>query len=326
MRVTFLLLLLANLVFFAWATLIDVAPEPPVNDSIAHLPRLKLLSEVRARQPQPASSQMPAPAGAPAPTNGASPGNSGTSSAASGTSAASAAQSSSASGDPVGSSAPSPAPLATADRCVTIGPFSDTQRASEATDLLRERGFLPRPRDEESRQQPGYWVYIGDLPSQPAAMSAVRRLERNGVTDARIMPASDVAGRRVSVGLFSRRADAERRARAVGALGLDARIEQQHAAATAHWVDVNLDSSTQVLPAESLLALEEDGSRLEIAECPSGAQASAADARAGEAGSASEKPGTAPSVRTGTQTAAPTPASRPPLSKPLAAQGMPQSG
>ena len=45
MRNVFLTLLFVNLAYFAWSHWIDKPPPPPVNESIARLPRLKLASE-----------------------------------------------------------------------------------------------------------------------------------------------------------------------------------------------------------------------------------------------------------------------------------------
>ena len=45
MKKVFLALLFANLAYFAWSQWIDTPPPPPVNESIARLPRLKLASE-----------------------------------------------------------------------------------------------------------------------------------------------------------------------------------------------------------------------------------------------------------------------------------------
>src|ERR671925_417059 len=45
MRRAFFALLLWNLGYFAWSHWIDTPPPPPVNESIARLPRLKLASE-----------------------------------------------------------------------------------------------------------------------------------------------------------------------------------------------------------------------------------------------------------------------------------------
>ncbi len=316
MRATFFLLLLANLAFLAWATLIDVAPEPP-SDSIGQLPRLQLLSEVKERQQAASPASAAAKGVLPAP-NGGPTSTSGTPAMTNGGSAASATQSSAASGgpaaSPTASSAATLAATVSAERCVTIGPFGDPGQASQATALLQDRGFAPRPRIEDSHQPHGYWVYIGGLKSASAETSAVQLLERSGVTDAKIMPTSDEEGRRVSVGLFTRRGDAERRARAVRSLGLSVQIEEQRQAEVASWVDVDLDSSAQALPTESLLALEEDGSKLEIAECPSDARPSGQGVTPVKSGSVA-----APA-------APPVPASKPALAKPLTAAGLPKPG
>ncbi len=324
MRAALFLLLLANLAFFAWATLIDVAPEPP-SDSIAQLPRLQLLSEVKGREPA-ASPASAAAKGVPPATSGAPASTGGTPAPTNGTSTTTATQGSTATVDPAASptasaaashaatAAVSPAGTAGAERCVTIGPFEDPERVSEAIALLQGRGFAPRPRVEESHQPQGYWVYIGGLKSASAETSTVQLLERNGVTDAKIMPSSDGEGRRVSVGLFTRRGDADRRARAVRSLGLSVQIEEQRQAKAASWLDVDLDSSPQALPTESLLTLEEDGSKLEIAECPSGTESSGQAVTPDKSGAAIV-PAT-PLV----------PTSKPALAEPLTSEGSPKPG
>jgi hypothetical protein len=53
-RLAFFTLLFINLVYFAWAHWIDAPRAAPVNDAIAHLPRLKLVDELPpAERPQP---------------------------------------------------------------------------------------------------------------------------------------------------------------------------------------------------------------------------------------------------------------------------------
>jgi SPOR domain len=288
-RATFLLLLFANLAFLGWAALIDAPPEPPQSDSISNLPQLKLLSEVRRK----ASSVDPAPAGgsrALVPAAPAAGSNITTAPAANGSAVAATPAGALSTGatragaDSAGSAATPGASASSASliaqsypaggrdaagasrRCITIGPFTDPENAREAADVLRERGFVPHGRTAANRSPQGYWVFVGGLKTPADETSVLHRLERNGISDAKAMPTSD-AGRRVSVGLFNAIDGAERRARAVRNLGLDAQIEPRPAPET-HWVDVDLDSSGQSLPAEGLLSLEEAGSRLEIKECP----------------------------------------------------------
>lgn len=77
LRTIFLALLLANLIFFAWANLIDVTPPPP-NDALGPVPRLELASEVKARPARgtvPAEIRVPAATEVPAATKIATPAN-----------------------------------------------------------------------------------------------------------------------------------------------------------------------------------------------------------------------------------------------------------
>jgi hypothetical protein len=50
-RNVFLAVVFANLAYFAWSHWIDKPPPPPVNESIARLPRLKLAQERPAPRP-----------------------------------------------------------------------------------------------------------------------------------------------------------------------------------------------------------------------------------------------------------------------------------
>ena len=287
LRAAFFLLLFANLAFFGWAHLVDVEPEPLPDESLQHLPKLKLLSEVQ----NPASAQGSPAAASPGASSAAARGapRTGTASASSrpvppapGKLSASSSNGAAAGRRPGAAAAVAPLASASAaprsaQRCVTVGPFNDTERVDQAADLLGERGFKLRERTAQSSEI-GYWVYVGGLKSGSDQSDVVRRLQQNGIADAHVMPDSD-KGRRVSVGFFSGRDGAERRARAVRGLGLHADIDKRTQSAASHWVDVDLDSSTQSLPTEGLLSLQEIGSRLEIKECPTGERVSGSGER-----------------------------------------------
>jgi len=268
LRAAIFALVFANLAFFGWAHLVDVAPEPPPSESIEHLPQLKLLSEVQNSSAA-ARSSVTRRAQA---SSGTSNSGGASVSASGGASVSAGAGSSSSSA--ANQAVPAPATPVTriaaasgsAQRCVTVGPFNDPDRVARASDILRERGFTIHDRIEQVPEQ-GFWVFVGDLRSESDETTVVRKLQQNGVSDATAMPDSN-AGRRVSVGFFTAQDGAERRARTVRGLGLHADIEKRTQDAPVHWVDVNIDSSTQSLPAEGLLSLEESGERLEIKECP----------------------------------------------------------
>jgi len=133
--------------------------------------------------------------------------------------------------------------------CTSIGPFNDLASAVKAAAALTERGFSPRQRVEEGETVEGYWVYVGGMGSDDDVARVVQRLEKSGFTDAHVMKEA-AEGRRVSVGLFSKRERAEHRALAVQHMGLDPQIAERRFPGTVYWVDVTLEPS-RTLPTQS---------------------------------------------------------------------------
>lgn len=214
MRAIFLTLLLANLVFLAWANLIDVRPPPP-DDTLGSLPRLELMSEARGLPPRgiaPADARAPATPAAPTATRAAAPAGGATPPAEVVTPAAGTHGTSQALAP---GSVPVPVPRLRQPQGQRQGKVQDHAHG-QAQSQAQARG---------RSQGQGYWVFIGGLQSQPQAEGVLRRLERSGISDAKVMRASDTQGARVSVGLFTRWTDAERRASAVRRAGLDAEID-----------------------------------------------------------------------------------------------------
>lgn len=237
MRIAFFVLLAINLVYLAWAGWID-APTPPavVAKTGPVLPELKLASE-----------------GAPTDqTKLATP-----------DALASQRLAALASNDvpPAG---------ATNTRCVSIGPFSDLARAARGAALLHDRGFNPKQRAEQGEMWEGFWVYVGGLKSAADEAKVVKTLERAGINDAHAMPDRD-EGRRVSVGLFTEKERAEKRAAAVKRLGYTAEVVERKQPGTIYWVDLELGASDRTVPTEGLLSDEDAGARLEIRVCPGSA-------------------------------------------------------
>jgi hypothetical protein len=229
-------LLFVNLAFMAWAHWIDVPFEPPVNQADARLPRLVFAADAPAAAPKVIPAAVTAPAVAPAAAAG-----------------------------------PSDASIATlsptARRCVSVGPFNDAAQAERAGSLLQERGLAPQQRSEASDALEGYWVYVGGLKSAADETRALHTLQEAGISDARAMAAAD-DGRRVSVGLFSDRTRAEKRARAVEHLGFSPDIVERHKNAPVFWLDLDLGTSDAAVPTEGLALADPSGSRIQIKVCP----------------------------------------------------------
>jgi len=174
--------------------------------------------------------------------------------------------------EPLPGTAQSAAPTAAtapSGRCVTVGPFSDLVLSAAAATLLQTRGFTPTQRDEPGQDLVSYWVYLDNVPSDAAANRLLLELRAIGLTDVHTMPATSGEPRRVSVGLFTERGGAERRARAVK-IGLDATpvITEQHNSQASYWVDVTLSSPGGAVSTEGLLPPAVKGGHLGVRDCP----------------------------------------------------------
>lgn len=219
MRLAFIALLCLNIAYFAWANWVDAPRPAPVNESITHLPRLKLAEEVPpAERPQAQTAQKTS--------------------------------------------------LTPAAACLSVGPFADEDSGARAAALLKRRGFEPHRRAGQGPVTQNYWVYVSGL-SQPEADAALVTLERSGIQDARVVPESSPAGRRVSLGIYSERGRAERRAEAVRQSGLTAEIAERKLGATVYWIDLTAPAGidADAVPVKDLPA-DRSTSRIGVQPCP----------------------------------------------------------
>lgn len=245
MRVAFFGLLAVNLVYLAWAGWIDAPARPAVVAKTGRaLPELALATEAAPADqtqltPRSAADTPPAKRIAALASNDLPPAG------------------------------------ASNTRCVSVGPFADLARAARGAALLRDRGFNPQQRAEQGDLWEGFWVYVGGLKSAADEAKVVKTLERAGISDAHTMP-EGTDGRRVSVGLFSERDRAEKRASAVKRLGYTAEIVERKQPSTVYWVDLQLSANDRTVPTEGLLSDGDAGARLEIRVCPASAPAPAA--------------------------------------------------
>jgi hypothetical protein len=151
--------------------------------------------------------------------------------------------------------------------CFSVGPFGDLDNSAHAAALLKQKGFDPRQRAEEGQMSEGYWVYVGGLSSQSEADHALVTLERNGIKDALVMPETPDAGRRLSLGVYSERSRAERRAEAVRQTGLKIEVAERKIPGTLYWVDLAPLAGMNSIPIQGLFA-EGVSSRISVQPCP----------------------------------------------------------
>jgi cell division septation protein DedD len=266
-RAVFFLLVFANLAFLAWAEWVD-APQPaPANEAYAKLPRLKLVNELPATDARPSSGNDSA--------NGAG------------------------SARKTALELTPPTPVATS-RCLSVGPFDDQPSATRGASQLREQGLAPRQRIEKGEISKGFWVYIGGLKTDGDVADVLRTLEQSHIEDAHVMSdAGDV--HRVSVGLFSERGRADRRAESLQKLGLHPEVAERKLPATLFWMDMDLPAGSASPTAPTVQDAASTGgaaSRVGFLPCPTGAP---------PYGTSPSSPGTAEPFRTKVAGAAPAP-------------------
>jgi hypothetical protein len=254
-RAIFLALLSANLLFLAWARWIDGPRDAGARDSLAGLPRLQLVTESPAGRKHTSAISIPWP-----PPDLAMPSRVTLATPSPSTSALAAAEKTSV------------RPGGSAQTCTSVGPFNDIASAARAAGLLTQRGFHLQQRAEEGETIEGYWVFVGGMQSDDEVGRVVGRLDRSGFTDAHIMK-NYSTNRRVSVGMFSTREGAERRAAAIRNMGLEPEIAERKFPGTIYWVDVTLNRGPEFkqLPPEYSFA-DIGHAKVEMQPCPAGSR------------------------------------------------------
>lgn len=178
--------------------------------------------------------------------------------------------------------------------CLSVGPFGDLANSAQAAAILKAKGFDTKQRAEAAQTSEGYWVFIGGMKSQAETDHALATLEKSGIKDALVMPETADAGRRLSLGLYSDKARAERRAESVQKSGLKAEVAERKIPGSIYWVDLTPPPGINSVPLQDLFAEGVD-SRIAVQPCPVPSQ------------SASTPGGSAPSPAARTPVASATP-------------------
>ena len=151
--------------------------------------------------------------------------------------------------------------------CVSIGPFGDIGSSARAAAVLKDKGFDPQQRAVAGETSDGFWVYVGGLKTDSQVDRVRQDLIFHGIADAQAMADAGAADRRVSVGLFSERERADKRARQVQHLGLKAEVAERRLPVSMYWVDVTPPTENSSVPIDDLLA-EGVGSKVGVQACP----------------------------------------------------------
>lgn len=151
----------------------------------------------------------------------------------------------------------------TGGRCVTVGPFPTTELAARARATLTDSGYDSVPREVQTRDVDGFWVFLEAPTSAAAEKRLLDRLKRGGIADAQTV--GEGASRRISLGLFSEEARAIAQSERVARLQLLPQIEAREKDTTSIWLDLQLKSGAAPLEGQKFRAGE---SELEFRPCP----------------------------------------------------------
>lgn len=173
--------------------------------------------------------------------------------------------------------------------CFSVGPFGDADNSARAMGILKQKGFEPKQRADQGQTQDGYWVFV-NMKDQSEIDRALVTLEHGGIRDAIIMPVTpDVGGRRLSLGVYTDRARAEKRAQLVQQTGLKGEVGERKLPATQYWLDMAPLTGTNSVPMQDLFA-EGVSSKITVQPCPASVSAppAPADGAAGATGNANQ--------------------------------------
>ncbi|HKT72036.1 MAG TPA: hypothetical protein VJQ47_04040 [Steroidobacteraceae bacterium] len=159
--------------------------------------------------------------------------------------------------------------------CYSIGPLADLTRAARIAGMLHERGITSRQRTEDGETSEGFWVHIDSVQGAAEASRVMTDLEHHGIDDARRMAEGD----RISVGLFSERSRAERRAKAVQKLGYNPQVTERSLPGIVYWLDVTVEGEAQPLQG---VAWNDTHTQATVRRCPQAPAQQAEDSVPGD--------------------------------------------
>ena len=154
--------------------------------------------------------------------------------------------------------------------CISVGPFIDEASATRGATQLRDKGFTPHQRTEQGEVSKGFWVFIGGLKSDRDVAQVLRTLQQSHIADAHVMPdAGDL--HEVSVGIFTDRDHADRRAQSVQKLGLQPEVAERKLPTKLFWMDLDVPTGTVRPTTQDLTSPNGGDSGVSVVSCPGSA-------------------------------------------------------
>jgi hypothetical protein len=121
--------------------------------------------------------------------------------------------------------------------CYTMGPFKDSGVARMVTTRLQDLGADVSQRSKVEQEQYGYRVYLKPYATREEAVSESRKLAEHGVRDYYIITDNEDKVNGISLGLFRKKSGAIRRMAQVRRFDFKPHMEIRYRDTTIYWLD-----------------------------------------------------------------------------------------
>lgn len=149
--------------------------------------------------------------------------------------------------------------------CKRIGAFVNEIDAVEAATWFEGEGIQTQKKIGMDTVWQGYWVYLPKYPNREAAEQVVMALREKGVKDMFIEIVQPNINA-VSLGLYRQRSGAESRLRQIQAQGYAARIGNKEREQAVFWLETQIEAAREI-PLQRLSAPDGQVSRIEVQDC-----------------------------------------------------------
>ena len=130
--------------------------------------------------------------------------------------------------------------------CFTYGPFPATEQVDELLNWFKERDIFASQRSEGEKEKQLFWIYLAPKETRESAIAAIEDLKNKGVRDFRLINSGDLLNA-ISLGLFSTQASVNKRLNELKSKGYQPIVVPYHEARVIYWVDVKLTNQQKLL-------------------------------------------------------------------------------
>jgi hypothetical protein len=159
-------------------------------------------------------------------------------------------------------------------QCLLLGPYPEPRAAKVLLERLAALQIQGKYAAIEVAGEPDYWVYLRPEPTKELAAAKLRELQEKKV-DSFIVPQGDIANG-ISLGVFDKQENAEKRQQAIIELGYDAQLRINPRNYLENWVVIYPDESVHFSP-ELYGQLRIDNDKLDLRKDPCNKVASLID-------------------------------------------------